>query len=426
MAARRALGARPGPRWYLVAIVVTLVLSDWAQYIWQYAWPQMPLIKDQPPGVWLTFVGLLAALVLWAVTDGRRMRSTAGTVFLGGLLATWLVVLLVSKVHDDPFTYAVWAAPVILLMIYAKEPQRADLRAALVLLAWLLAGVLVATRVLEMVGMFPVPMPADYVQRFEEGRYWLPLDGIIGPDVRWTGPMRHNAMTGSIGAYLVVLGVALRTRSAYVLSVVGVLTLLLTSSRVSMIAAVFGVGVALLFGPYRWSRRIRPWWAVTALAGLLVAAAAYVAVRPATLTGRPAIWETFYGFWQSSPWIGVGNGYVQLLGQAPLPNWVQPSNAHNLVLQVISVYGLVTLVPVLAALAASVLVCVRAARERDSLPAAVVGTFLVIGLTAADKGWFEPSEPWLLLVLATLLALPAVRAASAVPVTASGREPADA
>jgi hypothetical protein len=57
-----------------------------------------------------------------------------------------------------------------------------------------------------------------------------------------------------------------------------------------------------------------------------------------------------------------------------------------------------------AALALLLFICVRAAKAGHVLPLAIVTAFLVIGLTQADHGWIEPSEPWWLLVLAAFMA----------------------
>jgi hypothetical protein len=67
-------------------------------------------------------------------------------------------------------------------------------------------------------------------------------------------------------------------------------------------------------------------------------------------------------------------------------------------------YGLIPLLTMSAASLAMFFLAYRAAKNGDIFPLAIVATFIVVGLTQADHGWTEPSEPWWLLVLAAFLA----------------------
>ena len=82
----------------------------------------------------------------------------------------------------------------------------------------------------------------------------------------------------------------------------------------------------------------------------------------------------------------------------------QPTNAHNIFLDVLALYEVVPLLTMSAALVIVVLASVSAAKSEQILPLAIVTLLLVVGLTQADHRWITPSEPWWLLILAAFIA----------------------
>jgi O-antigen ligase len=380
-------------------IAATIILANLAQYLWVNVWPSIPLIKAQSPGIYVLLFGMAAAVCLWILAPLNSTRSGPLAVFVGALLVTWLLIMAVSIIHVDRLDHSVWTYAPILIMLWFKMPSASDLTAVLVLAAWLLTGILIATRLLEMVGAIPMLYVAPELIAYEKSQYWLPLSGWLGPEGRWPGPMGHNAMTGNIGAYLLVIGVALRSRSGAVFAAVGVLTLLLTSSRGSLVAAAIGVAVVVLLGSYRWNRRMDRRWLIAGALGVGVIALTTSVIASPNLTGRGTYWAGFIELWQTSPWIGVG-----LTGKAAGDPAIAGTNAHNLVLDTLAKYGVISAIPLVVALAASAYLGIRAVARKFILPLGVIVTFLVIGLTESDIGWIGPSTPWLLLVLATFLA----------------------
>lgn len=405
--------ARSSSRPYLFTIAATIVLAGYSQYLWVNVWPSIPLIKAQPPGIYVALIGIAVAVIMWLLAPMHPARSRALTTFVGGLLLTWLLVLAISMVHGDNFGHSVWTYAPILIMLWLKSPAASDVTAGLVVTAWLLTGILVLTRVLEMVGAIPMLYVSPDLVQFEKENYWLPLSGWLGPEGRWPGPMGHNAMTGNIGAYLLVIGIALRSKAGAVFAVVGVLTLLLTSSRGSLVGAAIGAAIVVLLGDYRWNRRFTRAWLIAGALGISLTAVVMAVIASPNLTGRDTYWAAFIPLWRTSPWIGVGVSSSSTWDPA-----IDGTNAHNLMLDVLVKYGVISLIPLLVALAASVYLSIRAANRLLILPLGIVATFLVMGLAESDHGWLDPSVPWLLLVLATFLA-----AAWPRPVTVLEAEP---
>ena len=394
---------------YLFALVITVVGSAYAQYLWQYVWPGIPLLKAQPPGVYLGLLGAGVTFLLWVPAPRRRAQGPLANSFLVILMALWVIVLALSIVHEDLFNHGVWVYPVIVAMLWLKWPTSDEARSSLVMSGWLLAGILAGTRLLELLGLIPMATVSEGMTRYERTHYWLPLSGWLGPEGRWPGPLGHNANTGSMGAYLVVLGVALRRRYGIVFVLVGTLTLFLTMSRGSMIAAIVGLVIVLLLGDYPWTRRFKRKHLIATVLGLCVAAFGAALLVAPNLTGRTSsYWPMFLDLWRSSPWTGVG-----ITGIAAGPEFIRESNGHNLLIDALAKYGIVAALLVGALLVVALTAAVKAASRLVIVPLGLISTFLVIGATESDFDWITTSTPWLFLVLAVAMATAAVETPAA-------------
>jgi O-antigen ligase len=386
-------------KWYLSAISLSIVLAGYAQYLWQYNFQDLPLLKAQPPGVSLLLIGVASAFVFWLFAPWKINADKWLKLAIGLLVLTWAIVLITSRIHEDLFTHGVWTYTPILLMLTLKSPTFDQTRFAIVFTGWLLVGVLVLTRILEITGAIDIAFIGQGMIAYEPQHYWLPFAGWLGPEYRWPGPMGHNAMTGVVGVYLLIIGVAIRGKTGISFAIVGVLTILLTSSRVSFVAAAIGVTIVLFLGTNRLSRKVS--WLKRSLFVVVIAAlsAGFALIVSPNLTGRTSYWPAFFELWLDSPWIGAGK-----TGKALGDSSISGTNAHNIFLDTLALYGVLPLLTMTAALALLLFICVRAAKAGHVLPLAIVTAFLVIGLTQADHGWIEPSEPWWLLVLAAFMA----------------------
>ena len=384
---------------FLELLVCAVVLAAYSQYLWQYPFPQIPILFGQSPGIWVGALLTGLAILRWIFEPWRRAGPKQFSFALLLLLSLWSWQMVLSFVHQDAFTHMVWLYPVVLVMLFLKAPSRAEAHRALLVAGWLFVILIVVTRTLELTGTITTAETSPALIQFEQDNYWLPLSGSLGPEGRWVGPFFHNSQTGNAAAYLVALGVAIRRPTSAVFIIVGVTTLLLTSSRTSMVAAVIGAVVALLLGPYQWNRRIalRHRLAAIGFVGFLTALMALL--YSPNLTGRDVYWAFYWELWQSSPWIGVG-----ISGRNAGPEDFFQVNGHNLVIDALGIYGLVAAVMVLTVLISALALGVRSARLNEATSLVVIVTYCVIGLTQSDYNWTSTSVPWLMLMLPMLSA----------------------
>lgn len=400
MSTRVSEVVRGSARPYLTCIVLALVVGGYVEYLRHYLGYGIPLIWGQAPDIYLTAFGVAVAAVLWLLYRGERTRQPLLVAFLALLAATWVVDWLLSRYHGDTFTYAVLLYVPVVFALWWKTPRTEDILFALKVLGWSLVVVIVVTRSLEMLGVIPVLDVGTWFHEYEDANYWLPFQGTLGPELgRWHGPLGHAGKTGAAAAFLVVLAFGERSRSRWVFGVVGVLTLLLTASRGSMIAAGAGVVLVLLFGDNALTRRVPRRWLVIALGGVALVAFAGVLIRNPNLTGRTTYWQVAYEVWSPSPIVGVGSSGMQ---SSPLA--MAGTNAHNIIFDALVKFGLIGTACVVAILAVSIILVLRAVPRGLSLPLGLVATYFVIGMSEADTEWMRMTLPWLWLVLATVLA----------------------
>lgn len=390
---------RTSARPYLFALVLALLVGGYAEYLRHYLGAGVPLIFGQAPDIYITALGVAIAAALWLFYRGARTRQPLLIAFLALLAATWLVHWLLSRHHGDAVTYAVLLYLPVIVALWWKTPTREDIIAALLVVGWAITLVLVSTRFLEILGAIPMlDVGPDFVA-FERDNYWLPLGGTLGPDSRWHGPFGHAGKTGAAAAFLLVLAVGLRGRSRWVFGVVAILTLLLTASRGSIIATAAGVLAVVMFGDNALTRRVSRGWLLLGLGGLAAVAVAAVLLRNPSLTGRTTYWSVAYDVWTTSPLLGVGSTGMQASELA-----MAGTNAHNIVFDALVKYGLIGTLLVIAILAVSVVLVIKAVPLETAVPLGLVTTYLVIGMSEADTDWMRMTLPWLWLVLATLLA----------------------
>lgn len=386
---------------YLAALVIGLTISVYLQYVWQYFYPSIPVFFGQSPGIWASALTIAISAPLWLLCEQRPAKGPWAITFFALLLTGWLVHFALLLKHHDPYDYTVFFYPVIVAMLAMRVPNAADMRAVLNVFGWSVAALLVWTRLSELAGLIPMaPVPAELVS-FEVREYWLPLAGWLGPEGRWPGPLSGTAFTGMAGAILLVLAVVIRRKSSWVFAIVGILALLLTSSRGAFAAGACGVAIAVLFSDAAIVRRV-PFGARLAVGAVGAVSVLLVLLKASpNLTGRTEFWPDFIHLWQSSPWTGVGaTGYLQGT------NWtITAGSAHNLYIDSLARNGVLGLLIDLLALAVMAALAIRAARHKLGGPLALITTFIVLGIANTPITWVNPSLLWLALVLPALWAL---------------------
>jgi len=285
-------------------------------------------------------------------------------------------------------------------MIVLKPPSRAQVRAAVLVFAGTTAVVLMATRLLESFGILAIKTQSQGVINFDEERYFLPLNGLLGIDGRWPGPFGHNGDTAMMAAFLIVIAVGFWSRSSWFLLVIGLLVLTLTDGRASIGAAACGLLIIWMFAAAQYPSWLPRWARIVSGVGLLLGGALLMYLRPSGLTGRERIWPAFLEIWLESPLVGVGGSGFATGNEITQ----QFGHAHSLYIEELARSGVIGFVAQFVALGIGVFIAARAAGIGYPGPLAVMATYFVTGITEPRNNWIEPSVPWFLLVLMVVTA----------------------
>ena len=381
---------------YLAVVVLATVLARYMPYLVR----EDIRIKGQPLQIAVELILFPLALGLWVVFRGSRTCSRWLAVFLWAMVAAWAVRMSLMLVHGDQFNHLVWLTPVFLLMLLLKTPTWQDAWRAVEVLAWALAAMLILSLVLEVTNvMEPMYLPPE-ITEFQQREYWLPLDGFLGVDGRWTGPFGHNTRTGFAAAMIFVVALGRLRRATVPLALIGVFFLLITSVRASYLAALTGILILVLFSHRGRLARIPGWVRWALLGGAAILGALGFTLTGAGLTGRENIWPAFWVLIPQNPVIGVGaSGISEAGGLAALR-----VDAHNILLDELVRFGVVGFVAMIGALAMGTVIAFRAASAGFAAGAAVVTAFLVTSMTDIQNDWLQLYYHNVLIVLAVMAA----------------------
>ncbi len=373
-----------------------VVLTQYASYLGQGE----PVFKGQSAAIVLFLVVFGLAFIFWLGIENRVRASGLLSGFLILMSIAWFAHLFLYRIHGDAFNYTALLYVPILAMIWLKPPELREAWTAILAFAWTVAGVLVLTRVLEMLGVIALKTQSQGVITFDEERYFLPLNDMLGIDGRWPGPFGHNGDTAMMGALLIVIAVAYWTRASWVFIAVGAFTLLITSGRASTGATIAGIIVVVVFAKHGRITRIPP--AIRIWGGLaaLIAGAVFMYSRSAGVTGRDSFWPAFLKLWESSPLVGIGTSGISVSGGITQ----QFGHAHNLYIDELARYGLFGFVTQFGAITLGVVIAFLAAKRGVAGPLAILTAYLVTGVTEPRNQWISPSVTGMLIILAIVTA----------------------
>lgn len=381
---------------YLSILAAGVVLAQYASYLGQGD----PVFKGQSAAIVLFFVVFGLAFLFWLGIKNRVKASGLLSGFLILMSIAWFAHLFLYRIHGDAFNYTALLYVPILAMIWLKPPTLQEAWNAIFAFAWTVAVVLVLTRVLEMLGVLALKSQSQNIITFDEERYFLPLNDVLGIDGRWPGPFGHNGDTAMMGALLIVIAVAYWTRASWVFLFVGVFTLLVTSGRASMGATIAGIIILVIFAKAgrisQIPQAIRIWGGLAALA----VGAVFMYSRSAGVTGRDNFWPAFLKLWESSPWVGIGTSGISVSGGITQ----EYGHAHNLYIDELARYGLLGFITQFGAITLGVVIAFLAAKRGVSGPLAILTAYLVTGVTEPRNQWMSPSVTGVLLVLAVVTA----------------------
>jgi O-antigen ligase len=381
---------------YLTVLAVGIVIARFAGYLWF----EQPILKGQSANIVLLFIFFAFALILWLRLERRAWATGWFRVFLILMSLAWVVTLIVFRYHGDSFNYTAFLYVPILGMIAFKPPRAEETWTAITAYAWAVSFVLISTRIFEMLGLLMVKQQAIGVIKFDEERYFLPVNDLLGIDGRWPGPFGHNGDTAMMGALLIVIAFAHWTRGSWLFLFVGAFTLLITYGRASIGAALVGIILILMFTNNSVVSRVnRPLRFVIGLVALGIGAFV-VFSGAAGLTGRNSFWPAFLDLWRSEPWFGVGGSGIAVSGGITQ----EFGHAHSLYIDLLARYGVILFVLQMLALAVGVGIALYAARLGQPGALAILTAFLVTGITEPRNDWMHPSVTGMLVILAVTAA----------------------
>jgi hypothetical protein len=381
---------------YLSVLAVGVVLMQYANYL-RF---EQPVYRGQSANILVFFFVFLVALVLWLRAKSRGRVQGWLWIFLILMAIAWIAHWFLYRLHGDSFNYTGLLYVPVLIMIWLKPPSVREAWVAILAFAWATTFVIVLTRILEMFGVLAIKAQLQGVITFDEERYFLPLNNLLGIEGRWPGPFGHNGDTAMMGAFLIVIALSYWTRSSWVFLFVGIFTLLITSGRASIGAVIAAIVILVMFAQSARIARIPRWLRIWGGIAMLFLGAAFMYSRSAGSTGRDSFWPAFLELWQSAPLVGVGSSGISVSGGIT----EQFGHAHSLYIDELARYGLFGFITQFGAIAVGFVITFLAAKRGMAGPLAILTAYLVTGVTEPRNQWISPTVTGTLLILAVVAA----------------------
>ena len=382
----RQVGEKPSPEasWirlvrntgapYLSALLLTVVVSQFAQYLW----PTTAIFKSHNPGVVIDFVGFGIAVLLWWCYRPNDSWPPEFAWLIGAWAALWAVTIGLSVFHGDLFNVTAILVLPSLAMIWLKKPSLPAIFAAGDLFAVCLIAIAVASQLLDLVDIKAL--------HYEGWNRWPLLTEITGPIGRWEGPFGNVNYAGPIGVFLVVFGLLRRSWRRALFVVAGAVIILISDSRSAVFACAVGIAVLIAVAP-RLGHLLTPTWLrIAAPTAVAVAFTGYIVAIDPTLNLRTPVWETFLSQWMASPITGVGaTGIQAAINDGSLQSWA--NHGHSLVIDPLTRYGIIGLLAVAAVVVVTGIISSKAARTGFAAPVVLSATFVAGGISEDLVDW---------------------------------------
>ncbi len=375
---------------YLSALFATVVVAQFAQYLW----PTAIVLKGQPAGVVAQFFGFGVAVVLWWLYRPTDWWPRAFDWLVGAWASLWVVTVGLSVLHGDLFNLTAILVLPSLAMIWLKKPSLPAIFTSGDSFALALVLVALASQLLDFAGIKEL--------HYEGWNRWPLLTDITGPIGRWEGPFGNVNYAGPIGAFLVVWGL-LRPDWLRALFVVAGATIILASdSRTSMLSCAVGVATLIALAPKLGSFRTPLLLRVAAPVAVALAFGGYVLVIDPTLNLRTPVWEFFLSQWRTSPVSGVGaSGIQSAIDAGSLQSWA--NHGHNLVIDPLMRYGLLGVVALISVIFISGVIATKGARLGFAASEVLLAACLADGVSEDLVDWRYLGVQAVPLLLAGLL-----------------------
>lgn len=346
--------------------------------------PDQPFFKGQDLGILSSLALTGLAVPLWSLYRRKDRWPRLAMAFLLLLAAAWLYQVVRTQMDQSVFTLAAFCVPVVLLLIMTKAAPRHEFDTAMLVLAYSVVVISVASLVLGRLGW----MPDGFVtgdaggQRFTQ-LAWLGIPG------RWSGPFGSVNLVSPVGGLVLVFGATRRGGHRIALVLGGLLILALGQGRSALIAAAVGLLIVALWSPTveRLRHAVLVRW--TSLGAAVIVTVLYVAFIDPTFNGRTPIWTNFLGLLPANPAFGVGeSGIVAFVVEmSPTPGFIPHQHAHSVLFDATTRYGLVMALLTLAIFALAIAAGIRDLRHHGPASLAVAVFVIVAGLTETIHSW---------------------------------------
>jgi len=359
---------------YLSALLITVVLSQFAQYLW----PTTAIFKGQNAAVVIDFVGFGIAVLLWWFYRPSDSWPPEFAWLIGAWGALWAITIGLSVFHSDLFNLTAILVLPILAMIWFKKPSLPAIFTAGDLFAVSLIAIAVASQLLDLVDIKDL--------HYEGWNRWPLLIDVIGPIGRWEGPFGNVNYAGPVGVFLLIYGLLRPSWRRAIFAVSGVVIILASNSRSAVLACAVGIAVLIAVTPRLGHLRTPTWLRIAAPAAVAVAFTGYVVAIDPTLNLRTPVWETFLSQWLTSPITGVGTTGIQAaIEDGSLQAWA--NHGHSLAIDPLTRYGLIGFLAVVVVIVATGVIAIKAARAGFAAPVVLLATFVAGGISDNLVDW---------------------------------------
>jgi len=330
--------------------------------------------------------GLVAVFagLTWIRYQSESIWPRATVLFIFLTIVAWTYQIIRMYEDKDAFNFTVLITPAALLLILLKPVSRADLKVALLFLAYSLASIGLLSLVLGEVGVIPSGFNAS--DAGGQTRF-APL-GFLGIETRWGGPWGSVNRASPMGGLILIIGAVHRGWHRVALMAAGLIILILGGSRTSLFAVLAALMVVFLTVGGISRLRYRNYIRAFAIGLFSALAFAYVWVFDPTLALRTPIWSYFIQAIPQNPMMGLGesglSAYVGSLsgGQDFYPH----TDAHNVYLDLTVRYGLVMTVITFLILFIGGMTGIKALKRGYVAP---IGLFTYVSVAALGETLFS-------------------------------------
>lgn len=345
--------------------------------------PGQAVFKGQDLGIIADIVATVLAIALWVPYRRTGRWSNAVFVLLAVVLVAWLYEIIRIQWDQSLFNETVITVPVAVALIALKPVTKHDLGKTLLVLAYSLLAISLASLVLGGLGWMP-----NGFEVTDGGAGRVPFLSMVGVPNRWGGPFESVNYASPIGGLLIVIGASRRGWNRWVILAGGIVILALGQARTSIFATVAALLVLVMWSPVV-TRLPRPPMIRCLIAGVAaVVGTLYVAVVDPTFNGRTPIWSDFLALWHLNPVFGSGDSGVRAYIESRIgTGLITHNHAHSVLLDALARYGIVLALLTLVIFGIAAYASIRALKSGEPSPLAITVFVILAGSAETLHSW---------------------------------------